>query len=250
LGAKFGRNTKQIDLCLSKADFVTVETLSEVSILQSIDFSGSIHSGLLSSGGVELVDEVTAQGSRRKGILVKGVQDLPGRALNALAVLPRIRSLLIEQNHTVYVYSASPEVVIMCELLKKDLGIDIEVISQSGNLLEKSIFLKYFEECRVYLGCSISNGASTSMLEAMSRGAFPIESRNSLAEEVIKQAENGFIIDPWEQEVLAANLVEALSNDRMVDSAQERNFRIIRERYSVVQQRMLWTDFYRNVLVN
>jgi hypothetical protein len=57
-------------------------------------------------------------------------------------------------------------------------------------------------------------------------------------------------IDPWEQEVLAANLVEALSNDRMVDSAQERNFRIIRERYSVVQQRMLWTDFYRNVLVN
>jgi hypothetical protein len=250
LGARFGRNSKQIDVCLSKADYVTVETQSEVLILQSTNFSGSIYSGLLNSGGVGPVNRKTAQCSTRKGILVKGVQDLPGRALNALAVLPRIRSTLLELNHKVYVYSASPEVVIMCELLKKDLGIDIEVVSQVGDLLEKSIFLKYFEECRVYLGCSISNGASTSMLEAMSRGAFPIESQNSLAEEVIKQSENGFIIDPWEQEVLAASLVEALSNDRMVDSAQEMNLRIIRENYSVIQQKMLWTDFYRNVLVN
>lgn len=82
--------------------------------------------------------------------------------------------------------------------------------------------LELFRKSRIYLGVSLSDGISTSLLEALVTGAFPIQTNTSCAADWINTGISGFIIDPNKESVKEA-LKEALTNDLLVDSAAEIN---------------------------
>ena len=78
--------------------------------------------------------------------------------------------------------------------------------------------LNLFGTARTYVGVSLSDGISTSLLEAMAMGAFPIQTNTSCAEEWIEDGITGKLIEP-NQEAVKKSLQIALSNDSLVDQA-------------------------------
>ena len=93
--------------------------------------------------------------------------------------------------------------------------------------------MEYFRKSRVYIGMSISDGLSTSMVEAMSNGVFPIQSENSAAAEFIENVVTGMILNPWDIEAITEAIRRSLLDDLMVDRAAIKNGETINSQYSL-----------------
>jgi len=70
--------------------------------------------------------------------------------------------------------------------------------------------LHYYGRARIYIGLSISDAISTSLLEAMVMGAFPIQSCTACADEWIEDGKSGFIVPPEDPHVIAEAIRRAL----------------------------------------
>jgi hypothetical protein len=64
--------------------------------------------------------------------------------------------------------------------------------------------LDYLSKSRIYIGASRSDGISTSLLEALCLGAFPIQTDTSCANEWIELGFFGSIIQPDTSEIFTA----------------------------------------------
>jgi glycosyltransferase involved in cell wall biosynthesis len=90
--------------------------------------------------------------------------------------------------------------------------------------------LKYFAHARIYLGVSISDAISTSMLEAMAMGAFPLQTNTACCNEWIKDGVTGFSIPPDDIEFIGEKIRKAILDDELVDRAAEINWTTVCER--------------------
>ena len=73
------------------------------------------------------------------------------------------------------------------------------------------------------LGVSLSDGISTSLLEAMVSGCFPIQTGTSCADEWVVDGGTGMIVDVDDVPGIAEALRRALGDDQLVDRAAEIN---------------------------
>ena len=121
--------------------------------------------------------------------------------------------------------------------------LDISVIDYAPH--EK--LLRIFGRARIYLGISISDGVSTSMLEAMVMGAFPIQTDTSCCDEWYVDGEGGFIIPHDDLDVVRDRVCRALRDDDLVDRAAEINWRTVAGKLDrdVVGPKV--HDFYRRM---
>src|SRR5262249_40368945 len=87
-------------------------------------------------------------------------------------------------------------------------------------------------EARAVVGVGISDGISTTLLEAMAVGAMPIQSSTACADEWLEHGRSGFIVSPHDTRAIAEAIIGAVSNDELVDQAAEINLRTVRERWS------------------
>ncbi len=107
--------------------------------------------------------------------------------------------------------------------------------------------LAYFGSARMYLGISISDGISTSVLEAMAMGTFPIQTDTACCDEWFEDGVGGFAIPPDDFETICDRFDRALTDDALVDSAAEINWRTVETRLdrAVIAPAVL--DFYRQI---
>jgi hypothetical protein len=70
--------------------------------------------------------------------------------------------------------------------------------------IPRSILLSYLSKARIYIGASKSDGISTSFLEALCLGAYPIQTNTSCAGEWMNLGFSGSIIEPTSLEILNA----------------------------------------------
>src|SRR5262249_5337068 len=143
----------------------------------------------------------TEKTSARRIIAVKGYQGWAGRALFAFRALARCVDLL--DGYKVVVYSPTPEkdVSIAAELLAQEIGVPVEILPSGQSHAE---ILRLFARSRIFLGINISDGLSTAMAEALSVGAFPIQSNTACADEWVVNGETGFIVPPEDYDAIAA----------------------------------------------
>jgi glycosyltransferase involved in cell wall biosynthesis len=90
--------------------------------------------------------------------------------------------------------------------------------------------LRLYGYARIYLGLSISDAISQSMLEAIVMGAFPIQSCTACTDEWIVDGENGLVVPPEDPQIVAAALRRALTDDALVDGAADHNSRLAADR--------------------
>lgn len=212
---------------LSKTDVLTAEREGEIEIARTLNYSNLFLAPLYNTVGAKIESKIlSSKPSERKIILIKGYQDNHGRALNALAALTMIEEHLF--GYKIKVFSASIPVQLQVEYLKGNSRLDIEVIERTSNEEIKY----YFNKSRIYIGLAISDGLSTSMVEAMEYGAFPIQSANSAASTFIKNGSSGFIVDPWNIAEIASCIKRAVEDNKMVDSAATKNLNVLEKKYS------------------
>ena len=101
-------------------------------------------------------------------------------------------------------------------------------VSEVGNGLSQIEMMHEFRKSRIYIGCSISDGISTSFLEAVVNGSYPIQSGTSCANEWVQKGAHATIVNLNPEELLAA-IEQALVDDQLVDNAAKQNL-ILAER--------------------
>lgn len=228
----FGRlpeHAPKIREVLSSCDYYSCECLRDVSLAKSFGLRGKVLPVFPNTGGfdMDLVARLRSPGpvSARRSILLKGYQHWAGRALVGLAALERCRDLL--SGYEVVLYSATPDVAIAAELFRQDTGIPVRILPKHSPHAE---ILRHHGLARVSIGVSISDAISTSLLEAVVMGSFPVQSSTACADEWIEDGRSGLLVPPDDPEAMAAAIRRALTEDDLVDGAAEINLRTAADR--------------------
>jgi glycosyltransferase involved in cell wall biosynthesis len=170
--------------------------------------------------------------------MVKGYDHFAGRALVSLDVLAGMAREL--KGYEILVYSATGRTHRRVAELRAAGELDIRVLDWCTH----DRMLQYFGHARLYLGVSISDGISTSALDAMAMGAFPIQTNTSCCGEWFEDGSGGLLIAPDYPAGIATALRRALAEDALVDRAAELNAGVVRERLAVEVITPKVRDFY------
>ncbi|HXT62461.1 MAG TPA: glycosyltransferase, partial [Pyrinomonadaceae bacterium] len=93
----------------------------------------------------------------------------------------------------------------------------------------------------------ISDGLSTSALEALIMGAFPVQSDTSCLCELVRCGEGVLMVPPEDPAEVAAAIHRAATDDDLVNRAAELNAQVARERLSESVVRPLVVQMYEQV---
>lgn len=248
----FGRlksHQQKIREILANCDYYSCECQRDVCLAQNLGLKGKVLPVFPNAGGFDLkqIKKYRARGktSSRKIITLKGYQNWAGRALVGLRALERCADLIREKGYELKIFGAdySPDVVLSAELFAQKTGIKTTVIA---NTTHQNI-LKLHGSSRISISSSISDAISTSLLEAMVTGSFPIQSSTACAGEWIKDGQTGILVPPDDPDIIEKAIRRGLTDDNLVDEAAKINWRTIQERLDkkIIKQKII--DFYREV---
>lgn len=224
----FGRmndHRDKIKSVLDKCDFYSCECQRDIELAKKYGFKGRCMEVFPNAGGFELdiLEPIRnkIRPSKRKIIMLKGYQGWAGRALFALRAIEQCVDIM--KGYEVAVYSADASVHIALKLFADKTQIPVHVIPEGTSHSE---MLEWHSKARISIGVSISDAISTSLLEALVMGSFPIQSCTSCANEWIVHGLTGIIVLPEDIVQIEKAIRNALSNDDMVDKAGDMNWSV------------------------
>ena len=214
---RFPKHKAKIQRILERADRYSAECQRDYLLARNLGFGGIDLPLGPNAGGVELGEAhlVFQAPSTRKTIAIKGYHGWVGRALVALDAVELLQKEL--QDYEIVVYSANLRVAREARRLAKKTG--LRFTAHVKGALSHAEVLDTFERSRIYVGLSLSDGISTSLLEAMSAGAFPIQTSSSCAEEWVSPGRSGVLIQNLDAPEVSRAIKRALENDGLVDEA-------------------------------
>lgn len=213
-----------------RADLFMSDCSRDDPVARTFGYTGPCVPAMPASGGMDLaaVPSLAPEPpSRRRRIMVKGQHNWAGRARLALSAVALARHAL--EGFQICLASPSPGTDEWARRLGERLHLDIQVLPRVESHDEA---LRRIGEMRAVIGIAISDGISTTALEAMMLGALPIQSSTSCIEEWIDHGRTGFIVSPDDTADMAAALAAAACDDALVDGAAAANFRTISERWN------------------
>jgi hypothetical protein len=247
LFGRFPEHEDRIKLALQQCDYYSAECERDVQLARKMGFTGKALPVFPNAGGFDLMrtGALRAGGlvSERRVILLKGYQTWAGRALVGIRALTLCADVL--KGYRVAIYSAfSEDVAISAHIFTQDTGIPVEFIPQCTH----DEMLSWYGRARIYIGLSISDAISTSLLEAVVMGAFPVQSNTSCANEWIRHGEGGFIVPAEDPEVISKAIREAVLDDSLVNQAAEINRKMVNERLdeSIIRPQVI--QMYKDIL--
>jgi hypothetical protein len=243
----FPDHLKQISRLLQNVDYYSCECERDVGLARELGLKAPSLPVLPNSGGFDVKHLSALRGalppSKRKILMVKGYQHFAGRALTALQAIARCADAL--EGFRIILFSASSqEVCEAVEELRAFHGLDISILSYTSH----ERMLKYFAHARIYLGVSVSDAISTSMLEAMAMGAFPIQTDTSCCDEWIADGKSGFSVPHDDVDMIADRLRKALTRDDLVDEAARLNWVTVENRLDERKLKPRIVQFYEQIL--
>lgn len=246
-------NKNRIRKVLESCDYYSSECKRDLQYASDFGFKGKFLSVIPNSGGIDFkkIDLLKSgiKPSKRENIMVKGYQGWAGRALVALRAIERCMDIV--KNYKIILYSVdSNEVMIKAELMEKKYGISIKI---AGNEASHEDILKYHSLSRISIGLSITDAISTSLIEAMSMGSFPIQSNTSCAEEWAVDGKNFIYVPAEDPEIVESAIRRALTDDNLVDKAEELNYDLLLDLFEeskirekiVIQYRKIFDDLVK-----
>jgi hypothetical protein len=220
----FGRlpeHRDKIRQIMTTCDYYACEGQRDLELGRQFGFKGEAFPVVPNTGGFDLpaIAKLRQDGStsRRTVILLKGYQSWAGRALVGIEALRRCADVL--RGYQIRIYLSNPDVDLAANLLAADTGLDVGVIPTCSH----KEMLRWHGRARVSIGLSISDAISTSFLEALVMGSFPIQSDTSMANEWVTDGESGYIVPPEDPEKIATAIRHAVTDDTLVNRAAEIN---------------------------
>jgi glycosyltransferase involved in cell wall biosynthesis len=192
------------------------------------------------SGGINL-DEIPKDSrppSQRRKIMIKGYTGFVGQALTAIKACELATEHL--RGYEIVIYSASLKSRFRALKLRHIHDMKVTILKKRTPHEE---MLRYFSEARVYIGISLSDGISTSLLEAMATGCYPIQTSTSCANEWLS-TDSGSIVHADSVDSVSSELVKALLTDSLVDNSAVKNTNTSREKANDEYIRSISQSFY------
>ncbi len=246
----FGRKPEheaRIRSVMSACDYVQAECERDIRLAREFGFGGEMFRIVPCGGGFDLEQmkrfRQPGPPSARRVIVVKGMEGGFGRGLVALRALELCAEEL--RDYRAAVTLASPEVEVEARRVQHETGISIDVESQRW---PRDYVLALHGRSKIFVGIAVSEGANTSMLEALVLGSFPIQSCTACADEWLVDGQSGLIVPPDDPEAIAGAIRRALSDDDLIDTAAELNEQVVAERLDERIVRPLVVSRYREVV--
>ncbi len=215
------KHAKRIGDLMRRATYYSAECNRDIDLAITHGFTGDAFDVFPNAGGFSPA-QLSAQHtepSAREVVVVKGYEGWVGRASIALRAVELARDAVA--GRPIVVYSANLKTQRLASALAKRTGLDVTVHPKRA--LSHQQMMDLFASARTYVGISLSDGISTSLLEAMVAGAYPIQTDTSCAGEWIVNGLTGSIVDAADVEGIAAQLRRALTDDALVDGAAAAN---------------------------
>jgi hypothetical protein len=218
----------EIKRLLSQIDFYACECHRDILLARDFGYRRPVLPILPNTGGFDLdhIDALRSElpPSRRRRIMVKGYQHFAGRALTTLDALVGLAEPL--RSYEIVLYSISSEPLHRAQQLIAEGTLNIRIVG----LASHDEMLQFFGSSRLYVGTSISDAISTSVLEAMAMGAFPIQTNTSCCDEWFDDGVGGFLTTPSDVGLIRQRVLTALVDDQLVDDAARINIETVRNR--------------------
>ena len=245
---QFPSHMKKLRELAAFADAFSAECVRDTALAKEIGFDGIFMETMANSGGIKIDEDGIATeaqgGSERKTIVIKGYQNVWGQALVALRAIESLASEL--RVFRIEMFSCNSKTIKEARRLSKTTG--LEIITHKKHALSHSEVLAIMRNSIAYIGLSKSDGISTSMIEAMSQGAIPIQSDTSCANEWIRSGQDGFLVgfDDWQ--AVAKGLSQIIGNPRFVSEARAKNYQTIREKYDAKRLSVIAHGYYQKLI--
>ena len=217
---QFPKHKTKIIQLLQIASYYSAECQRDIEIVKRLGYNGITMPVIPNRGGINL-DEIPKSSlppSQRKKIMIKGYTGFVGQALIALKACELAAEHL--RGYEIVIYSASTKSRIRSLKLRFLHKVNVRILEKQTPHGE---MLQHFSEARIYMGISLSDGISTSLLEAMATGCYPIQTGTSCANEWLSDGVSGSIINNIDVQEVRATLENALKQDQLVDTAAELN---------------------------
>jgi len=214
---------------LTQADFYSAECARDLALVKARGYEGKVWPVTPGSAGVEMelvngLQPSVLPPSQRRHIMIKGYQSFAGRALTTLAALAQCVETI--RPFRLCIFSPSFAVKRAFSRFAKTHSLDVTFIEN----VPYAEMLAWYGKARCYIGSGISDGISTSVLESMAMGCFPIQSNTSCCLEWFEQGKTGFAPPPDNLTGIAAAIKIALTDDILVDRAVPINQETIAKR--------------------
>lgn len=232
---------------LAGCDYYHSECNRDVALARNLGFKGRLLLVAPSCGGMDLAEasllRQPGRTSERKVIAIKGYQHFAGRGLTALKAIELCRGDF--SGYQLKIFAPFPEVRAEAERLNETRGLPIVCLP---DWLPREEILKLHGSARMSIAISVADGISTSLLEAMAMGSFPIQTSTACASEWIEDGKGGFIVEPDNPEMIADRIERVLHDDTLVDKAAKINMQRLKEHCDVTLIRDQVREAYRKVL--
>lgn len=218
---KIPEHNIKIRKVLALADKYSCECTRDASLASELGFRGEFLPIIPNAGGFALEEilKTRSLASSRKLLLVKGYGGHFGRVQYVVSAL----SSLLESypEYSVFFYSVTNDVIGDVKDLQRKFKNRVSFSTVRKPLSRREMQEK-FSLARIYIGCSISDGISTSFLESLVSGAYPIQTSTSCANEWIDKGAVASLVK-LDAEEIAEEIKGALENDDLVNTSQDKN---------------------------
>jgi glycosyltransferase involved in cell wall biosynthesis len=220
---QFPKHKQKIIQLLKIASFYSAECHRDIDIVRQLGYTGKTMPVIPNSGGINLeeIPKDSLPPSQRKKIMIKGYTGFVGQALVALRACELAADCL--KGYEVVIYSASLKTRLRALKLQHLHKIQVTILKKR---IPHHEMLKHFSEARVYIGISLSDGISTSLLEAMATGCYPIQTDTSCANEWLSLYSGSTVASNSIQAITNA-LIKAIQADDFVNRAAVINIEAI-----------------------
>jgi hypothetical protein len=232
----------RIKSALAKADLYSAECQRDYKLATILGFTGEQLPCIPNGGGL-VTGETFSIGiptSTRKNIVVKTYGGTFGRGGLAIEAVGKV--LETHSDLTAYFYSVTEDLLSKVLKLKSKFGVRVN-FSTLKKPISHAQLEDIFANSRIYIGCSISDGISTSFLEALTKGVYPIQTNTSCAGEWIDKGAVASLIDlDIDQLDKALNL--AITDDKVVDLAAKTNLEVVNNLLTSAKVAPVAQEFY------
>ena len=211
---------EKIRSVLSKADFYSAECQRDYESALKLGFKGKFLPCIPNAGGFknEIFKLNLVPSTERNLIMAKcygGTFGLGGLIIDALE-----KFLRNNPDVKIVMHSVTDDLLNKSKYLQATFPNQVVVYTVREKISRHEI-LDYLSKSRIYLGASKSDGISTSFLEALCLGAYPIQTDTSCASEWIELGFFGSIIRPDTSEIFTAINVSYF--DKELENKREQN---------------------------
>jgi hypothetical protein len=231
----------KIESALRSADYYSAECARDYILAREMGFTGIDLPCIPNAGGFTRESQIDAsKTSERRSIVAKTYGGEFGRGDLVIKGIGDAFERI--DGFTAFLYSVTDDLLDEVEELSRRFYGRVSY-STRKNPLNQNEMSELFRRSRVYLGASRSDGISTSFLEALNYGCYPIQTDTSCAADWLKLGAIASIV-PQESNLITVELMKSLSDDALVDKAQIANQEVSSNYLSYERIKRIASTFY------